>query len=455
MRKLIAAVLAAIALAASPAAAAPTPPQPAPTISASAETLSWTSVPGSTQYQLRGRDRKAKTTAFYTTSSTTYKPLAMPGESVWFKVRSTVPRSRWSKSVEVAYGLVEELPTEEEEAPVEEPPVEEETPPPPPPGRKVAPTPLGPPTPAGGWSVAYGDAFQRPIVGTPQAAGTTGADNTWQVDNKTAGCCNNGNEPNVMRPARVSVDSEGLQESCTVLATPIAGNESRSGKQQKYECGGLGGAYCCAVNSGEPAGYFTPYFELGKGQTFAFQIVARLPVNTGEQDPGWWADGPPWNNTEVDFPEFYGAGYANDWAEAPYYFASFGEPHPDLVQWRRSFAPDQGFHTYTFYVTPGAAGKFKYAEYIDGSVVRLESENSGCYSESCAVTQSPETAAVASEKLDLILDESLREQSGSVKSGFTSGTRTLTVQTSAVYVDAPHAGVGVGDSGLAPGTAVG
>lgn len=321
-------------------------------------------------------------------------------------------------------------------------------------GSEIAPSPTGPPSPSSGWSVAYGDSFVTPIHGTPQASGTVG-DNTWQPEESNHGCCNNSNEPTAQRVANVQVGPGGLEETCTYSSVGVAGDEVRSGKTQHYLCGGLSGAYCCAVGAGVQNNYKTPWFELGKGQTLAFQIVAKLPVNTDEADPGWWADGPPWGSTEVDFPEFYGSTSfykpGSDWENAPWYYAAFGEPHPGLTQWQHSFVPDQGFHTYTFEILPANPGYFKYRVYVDGSLQSLEDERIGCYSQSCASTESVEVKATTPEDLNLILDYSLRENS---KSEFTLGSRTFYVRSAAVYVDTQHVGVGIGNSGLAPGTSL-
>lgn len=182
----------------------------------------------------------------------------------------------------------------------------------------------------------------------------------------------------------------------------------------------------------------------------------KLPINTCEQDPGWWSDGPPYNNSEVDFPEFYGAGSkctaTSGWKGIAYYYAAFGSPHPILVQWERAFDPSAAFHTYTFEVTPAAAGKFKFRAYVDGQLLSLQDGRIGCYSESCAVTESVETAAESPERLNLVLDESLRDNGQTI--GFKSGDRTFYVETTAVYEDAPHKDVGVGFPGIAPGTVV-
>jgi hypothetical protein len=312
-------------------------------------------------------------------------------------------------------------------------------------GAVVKALPTGPPTPASGWTVQYADAFATPILGTPQAKGASVVDNTWKVQNSNNGCCSNSNEPNGMRPRQVEVTPEGLKENCVYKPEGITAEGSSSASSRVYECGGLDSAYCCHMGDGEPAGYNTPVFWTGLGQTFAFQAVLKLPPNTGLADPAFWADGPPWTESEMDFPEFYGScptcTAATDWTGgANAYYATFGSPHPELVKDGFTNHPDQGFHTYTFYVFPGSnTSKYRFSVYIDGELQTLN-----------GATVSPETSSVA-ERIGLILDYSLRNANTSAA---TPAGGSYFARSAAIYEDTAHAGLGIEHGGLAPGTTV-
>jgi hypothetical protein len=317
--------------------------------------------------------------------------------------------------------LKEEPPTEEEEPPVEEeePPVEEE----PPTGHEVAATPTGPPTPSGGWSVAYADGFAVPL-GT-----AAGQDNTWQAMENDVGFTNS-DEVEVFRKRQAVVGSEGLELRCTYSSTVIANN-------RHYECGNISGALCCSLLSTEPLGYHTPVFTIGKGQTFAFQVVAKYPPANGDgADVCWWMHGPPWSESEFDFFEAIGA--SEGWKNASSYTAWFAPPHPELV--KRGFAvdPSAAYHTYTVSIFPGStSGKYRFSVWIDGAPQTLENGS-----------VSAEATPIVQERLNLVLSYGFRNK------GFASGTRTYNVRSVAVYVDGAHQGVGVEYGGLAPGTSI-
>ncbi|HTZ86545.1 MAG TPA: fibronectin type III domain-containing protein [Solirubrobacteraceae bacterium] len=316
----------------------------------------------------------------------------------------------------------EEPPEEEEVEEPEEPPVEEapkET------GKvAVSATPTGPPTPAGGWSVAYADGFGAPIGNGP------GQDNTWYPNNCTVptNCKGfNTDEMEVMNPSAASVTPEGLKLTCTYTAAAQQPGEKH---------------YVCGTLRGQTASGYRPFtWSPGKGQTLVFQAVAKFPPNTDEADPGWWTNGPPWNDTEVDFFEGGGAspdhstGWKTDWM----YTAWFANPHP--IANKRNFAtdPSLAFHTYTFEILPNNT----YSVWIDGVL------------QSWATNVGPAKPDVA-EKATLILSYALREcRSSGCKTGFTSGTREFDVKSVSVYEDKAHQGVGVENAGLAPGTKLG
>jgi hypothetical protein len=308
----------------------------------------------------------------------------------------------------------------EEAAPVEEPPQGHEEPPK---GHEVAATPSGPPTPSGGWSVAYADGFAVPL-GTG-----AGQDNTWEAMENNDGFTNS-DEVQVFRKGQAVVGPEGLELRCTYSSTVIANN-------RHYECGDVSGALCCSLTSTEPAGYHTPVITMGKGQTFAFQAVAKFPPATGDgADVCWWMHGAPWSESEFDFYE--AIGNTEGWKNASLYTAWFAPPHPELDKRGFGADPSAAYHTYTVSVFPGStSGKYRYSVWIDGALQTLEQG-----------AVSAEVTPVVQERLNLVLSYGFRN------TGFASGTRTYNVRSAAVYVDSAHQGVGVEDGGLAPGTSI-
>ncbi len=286
----------------------------------------------------------------------------------------------------------------------------------------VSALPMGPPTPAGGWSVAYADAFGAPI------GRGRGDDNTWFPNNcsETRNCSGfNQNELEVMNPSAVSVGSQGLRLTCTHT------DAAQSPGSKHFVCGTLRGQ-----NQGV-RGYRFFQWSPGKGQTLVFQAVVKFPPNTGEADPGWWTNGPPWNDTEVDFLEGYGASstHTTGWRTDPMYTAWFAEPHASALKTSFTTDPSQAFHTYTLQLNANNT----YSVWIDGELQPWASE---------VGPVKPDLA----EKATLILSYALR--TCPCKSGFTGGTREFDVKSVAVYEDKAHDGVGVYNRGAAPGTVV-
>jgi hypothetical protein len=310
-------------------------------------------------------------------------------------------------------GESEEEPTGEE-APGEEVPH----------GALVSATPTGPPVPSGGWSVVYADGFGAPLGNGP------GQDNTWFPNNctRTVNCSGfNTNEMEVMNPSAVSVTAAGLKLTCTHTSTAQLPGEKH------YVCGTMR-----AQTEAKPAGYRYFKWSPGKGQTLVFQAVAKFPPNTGEADPGWWSNGPPWNGTEVDFFEGGGASpeHTIGWSTDPLYTAWFATPHPWATKRGFSADPSLAFHTYTFEIKPDNT----YSIWIDGQL------------QPWATNVGPAKPDLT-EKATLILSYALR-QCGCT-SGFKSGTREFDVRSVSVYEDKAHDGVGIENGGLAPGTTIG
>jgi hypothetical protein len=286
----------------------------------------------------------------------------------------------------------------------------------------VSSVPTGPPTPAGGWSVVYADAFGAPI------GRGRGDDNTWFPNNcsQTVNCAGfNADEPEVMNPSAVEVTSQGLRLKCTHTT------KAQSPGAKHYVCGMLRGQ-----NQGV-RGYSFFTWSPGKGQTLVFQAVAKFPPNTGEADPAWWTNGPPWDDTEVDFFEGYGASssHTTGWKTDAMYTAWFAHPHANAVKNGFATDPSQAFHTYTFEIAPDNT----YSVWIDGAL------------QPWATHVGPVNPDLT-EKATLILSYALR--TCPCTTGFTSGAREFDVKSVAVYEDSAHRGVGIENGGVAPGTVV-
>jgi hypothetical protein len=258
---------------------------------------------------------------------------------------------------------------------------------------------------------------------------------------------------------QVAVTPEGLKLTCRY--SPKV--SSFYGKTQNYLCGAADGPYCCHTYTKEQAGYNAPLITLDGEQTIVFQAVMKLPRNTGEADPAFWMDGPPYSGTEFDYPEFYGnsSQYAKDgYAKTPDYFHWFAGTEP--TRWGLPLNPEQGFHTYTTEVSPGAQpGKYAVRVWFDGVLQKLEDGSQGCYSESCAREVSREVSAPSVEnKLSLILQYGLREGGGHTSEGVSNEFKTpgeersLWVRSVAVFEDAAHLGIGVEHGGIALGTTI-
>jgi hypothetical protein len=285
----------------------------------------------------------------------------------------------------------------------------------------VSAAPSGPPTPASGWSLVYGDAF-----GAPLGTGS-GEDNTLFASSCSSrfNCAGfNSNELEVMNPSAVLESADGVKLTCTYSAI------ARSPGSRHYVCATVSG------RSDALPGYKFFSWSPGRGQTLVFEAVARFPANTGEADPGWWSDGPPWDDTEVDF--FEGGGWSfqhtSAWRTDELYTAWFARP--GLSAYKSGFAtdPSLAFHTYTFQLSANDT----YSMWIDGAP------------QSWAAGVGP-ASPDRSAKDTLILSYALRT-CGSCSTGFVAGSREFDVRSIAVYEDRAHQSVGVENPGLAPGT---
>jgi hypothetical protein len=285
--------------------------------------------------------------------------------------------------------------------------------------------PTGPPTPPSGWSIAYADAFGAPFGTGP------GRDNTFFANNcgvRTNCAGFNANELEVMNPSAVLQTAEGLKLTCTYTQA------AQSPGSKHYICGTVRGQA-----EGSFPGYSFFRWSPARGQTLVFEAVAKFPPNTGEADPAWWSNGPPWNDTEVDF--FEGGGWSfqhtTGWKTDPLFTAWFAAPL--LTASSSGFAtdPSQAFHTYTFEL----GAKNTYSVWIDGAPQPWATD---------VGPAKPDRSA----RTTVILSYALRT-CASCRSGFVGGSREFDVRSVAVYEDRAHEGVGIENGGLAPGTVVG
>jgi hypothetical protein len=286
----------------------------------------------------------------------------------------------------------------------------------------VGPAPVGPATPAGGWSVVYADAF-----GAPLGAGAR-HDNTWFPNNcaSRANCAGfNQDESEVMNPSAASQGATGLKLTCTYTAA------AQEPGEKHYVCGTL---RALSVNL---RGYRFFRWSPGKGQTLVFQVVAKLPENTGEADPAFWSNGPPWYDTEFDFFEAggWGSQHTTGWRTDPLYTVWFAHPHLDAAMFGFRYDPVAKYHTYTTEISSNNT----YTEWIDGVL------------QPWAVNIGPATPDLSAEG-SLVLSYALRPCS--CTGDFTSGTREFDVKSVSVYEDVAHNGVGIENGGLAAGTEV-
>jgi DNA-binding beta-propeller fold protein YncE len=281
-------------------------------------------------------------------------------------------------------------------------------------GAEVNPAPTGPPTPSSGWSVAFADGF-----GAPLGTGT-GQDNDWhQAENEDG--FTNFNEIEVMRAKQAKTGPEGLELACTY----------RGGSGRKYECG--------AVDTGGENGTHAFAWRSGKGETWAFECYCKWPLNTGEADPAWWADGAEDGvENETDFFEGFGWGEpAHSEKEYDGVFPTvvgLGEYEIYGVTRTLGFNPELGFHRYTTVFTPNGS-KYVVAEYVDG-----------VFKWSYEVTYPTDRQTFT----NLNVSYALREYT----EGFTSGTRDFDIRSVAVYEDGAHAGQDIEGGGVAPGTVI-
>jgi hypothetical protein len=262
----------------------------------------------------------------------------------------------------------------------------------------VSSVPVGPGAPAGGWHVAFADGFAAPI-GTG-----AGQDAFWKANTNKQGCCNNPDEIASESPSQVRVGASGLELLCTASGG--------------YVCGGV-----------DTTGGFN--WRPGGGQTWAFEVVAKLPPRDWGEDPGWWSSDTKWTD-EIDFFEAWEWGHEEYFAGMPVWKAKTPnaiEVSHEAYKLKSELGnPEEGFHRYTTVIKANN----ELEEFIDGQ-----------YRWSV-----PAPSAMNTPSMHLILSHALRVSTHLI------GTSSFDIRSVAVYEDAAHGGQNVEGGGLAPGTVV-
>lgn len=326
--------------------------------------------------------------------------------------------------------------------------------------RTVSRTPNGPATPRGGWSVAYADAFGAPLGTGPRQ------DNTVWPSRIKGDCTNNpgfaSDEMEVFNCSQATVGPDGLKLTCQYAPHIAAG--------ANYNCGAIstGGA----KPSANPAPRYRLFrFMPGHGQEWAIQIIAKFPPNTGEADPGWWMLDPTWT-WELDMFEGWGwtAGAGGTWCHPAGDSSWVGVTDPTWIfdtSTRAQIAGDQmlcrdaqpspfdpsaGYHTYTTVIYPNNT----VSEYIDGHIQVWDYVPHGGTSHVDAETLIGPPPTLPRTYGGLVISYALRDlATGNPDPYFTSGTRSLSVRSIAVYENAPAGGANTVNAGLvAPGTSL-
>ncbi|HWE08011.1 MAG TPA: hypothetical protein VG325_01575 [Solirubrobacteraceae bacterium] len=321
--------------------------------------------------------------------------------------------------------------------------------------RTVSRTPSGPAAPRGGWSVAYADAFGAPLGTGP------GQDNTLWSSRFTGDCTNNrgfnSNEMEVFNCSQATIEPSGLKLTCQYAPHIVSG--------ANYNCGMVDTGGSSAPETAVP-GYRFFRFMPGHGPEWAIQIIAKFPPNTGEADPGWWLADRKWT-WELDMFEGFGAaaGSGGSWCHSTSGSGWVGTTDPTWIfdtstraniageqmlcrdAQPSPFDPSAGYHTYTTVVYPNA----RVAQYIDGhpQVWDYVPHGGSAYFHGGTVIGPPPT--LPKTYGELIISYALRDTAtGNPDPRFSSGARSLSVRSIAVYENATAGGADALNAGLIP-----
>jgi hypothetical protein len=302
--------------------------------------------------------------------------------------------------------------------------------------------PSGPPTPTGGWTVAFADGFGTTLfdrTGTTRAsAGTSDAE--WVLNGGAAGevVGFNADEIQNFSASQVSLQTDGLH--LTAAYTPNRALPGNGGNTANYLSG-----FVQSCREALSDGFkWTP----GGGITWAFEILTKFAPGfdggptSGGNDEGWWSSGRSGIGDEFDFFEHWG------WRGPPSVTADvwvYDPSGPSTVSISGNVTqflgadPAAGFHRYTTLLKADNS----FAFYIDGRLFGSRAAP-------------PNFLALP---MKLILSYALRNPSGSnprIIPGFSTAgqTRDWVIRSVAVYQDAPNAGRNIIFGGVAPGTVI-
>jgi hypothetical protein len=300
----------------------------------------------------------------------------------------------------------------------------------------IAPNPMGPATPNGGWSVEYADDFNDPL-GTG-----SGQDNTWSLG------------PTLSRGANPTYD---LSSNSNSQASVSDGNLLITAKYSATPYQAASGSYP-ATNyisdqidtTTEQTGYHGfDWYPNTSGTTWVFQINTEWPANTNDLFNSFWSyaeystgssderdffEGRPWNGT----PEQYWIDSNSLSPHDDFCYANNDSTCEGVYGAAEPFDPSAAYHTYTYEVFPGGGWSF----YIDGKL------------QPWAANQPSSGQQVDGKPMMLLLDYIVMgsDDQNNIDPGFTSGIRSMKVNNVVVYEDKDANGAGVVGGGLAPGT---
>jgi hypothetical protein len=170
----------------------------------------------------------------------------------------------------------------------------------------------------------------------------------------------------------------------------------------------------------------------GGGQTWAFEVLAKLPPRDWGEDPGWWSTDTKWTD-EIDYFEAWEWEHEEYFAGMPVWKAKTPtavEVNHEAYKLKSEIGnPEEGFHRYTTVIKPNN----EMEEFIDGR-----------YRWSV-----PAPSSMNTPSMHLILTHALRVNT------HLTGSSSFVIRSVAVYQDGADAGRDVEGGGLAPGTVLG
>jgi len=242
--------------------------------------------------------------------------------------------------------------------------------------------------PGGTWKAEFADGFNVPLAQDP----------AWKVKTNSKGCCGNSNETSTeVASASRQSEANGLELLCEGLA-------------------------CSGVSTNG----FT--YQLGRGASFAFETVAKLPNNTSSgEDPGFWSISTTRWPPELDFFEYWGWNCTTGCIGGFPVYKSSGLGTKEAYVTLGTLLGEQPWLKYHRYTTVVEGSTF--TEYVDG-------KRTGGFAQS-----------VNTDAMNVILTHALRVST-------TPRSTCFCVRSVAVYEDAAHAGQFVSNAGTAPGTII-